>query len=90
MKGEKMKAAEDLKHSLKILAGLPPNSPTDDELRSIIQRIQKIRRQRTPNEADWKAVAMAVVPGAGTYKYAGEDLSDLNELLLAILSEKET
>jgi hypothetical protein len=83
-----MSATEDLKHRLKISAGLPPNSPTDEELQLIIQRILPIRRQRTPTEADWKAAAMAVVPGAGTYKYAGEDLSDLNELLLAILGEK--
>jgi hypothetical protein len=82
-----MKAAEALKHRLKLLAGLPPKSPTDKELELIIQRILPIRRQRVPTEADWKAAAMAVVPGAGTYKYAGEDLSDLNELLLAILGE---
>ena len=66
-----MKAAEALKHRLKLLAGLPPKSPRDKELELIIQKILPIRRQRIPTESDWKAAAMAVVPGAGTYKYAG-------------------
>jgi hypothetical protein len=84
-----MKATENLRTKLMILAGLPPGRPTDQELRRIIEHILKIRSQRTPTETDWKQAAAAVVAGAGGYVYKAEDMSDLNELLLAILSESE-
>jgi len=84
-----MKPTDALKIRLRILAGLPPTSPTDNELGRIIQRVSEVAIQRTPTEADWKAAATAVVPLAGRHKYAAEDMSDLNELLEQILRGTE-
>lgn len=78
-----------MKHKLKLLAGLRPQSPTDEELDLIITEIVELARKRRPTETDWKNAAGKYVPNAGKYKYAGEDLSDLNALLVQILNQGE-
>jgi hypothetical protein len=67
-----------MKHKLKLLAGLRPQSPTDEELELIIADIVELAGKRRPTETDWKNAAGKYVPNAGKYKHAGEDLSDLN------------
>jgi hypothetical protein len=79
-----MSGRDQIKAKLKILAGLPPTGPTDSELNAIIGDIVRVKEQRVPTEADWRAAATRNVPGAGGWKYAGEDMSDLNRLLLMI------
>ena len=81
-----MSARDQIKTKLKILAGLPPASPTDSELAAIIADITLVQKERVPTEADWRAAATRNVPGAGGWRYAGEDMSDLNRLLLMIQS----
>lgn len=80
-----MYARDAMKSKLKILAGLP-GDPTDAQLDAIIADIVRIQRERTPTESDWKAASARWVPGAGTNKYAGVDMSDLNRLLAMIQS----
>jgi hypothetical protein len=79
-------ARERLKHKLKITAGLPPWGLTDDELDLIIREMADISKQRTPTWVDWQIAARRYVRGAGLFKYSGEDLSDLNALLMMILA----
>lgn len=78
-----MTARDQMKHKLMILAGLP-NEPTDAQLNAIIADIVEIQKTRTPTERDWAEVAARHVPNAGTRKYAGEDMSNLNALLMQI------
>ena len=82
-----MSVKERMKHKLKLLAGLRPQSPTNEELELIIADIVELARKRRPTETDWKNAAGNYVPNAGKYKYAGEDLSDLNALLVQILNQ---
>ena len=76
---------EMLKRALLMKMGLPPGHPTDSEMKLIIEYISSIRAVRPPTDADWKAACARYVLGAGTYIYAAEDTSDLNELLFRIL-----
>jgi len=85
-----MSLVDRLKHKLKILAGLPSHSPTDEELAQIIDEIIEIASTRLPAEGDWKRAAWKYVPRAGSYKYGGEDMSDLNALLVRILNQQDT
>ncbi len=78
-----MNVRERMKHKLKLLAGLP-SEPTDTQLDAIVGDIRKIQPTKTPTEGDWREAAARRVPGAGTRKYAGEDLSDLNALLMLL------
>jgi hypothetical protein len=80
-------AREQLKHKLKVVAGLPPWSPTDEELDLVIADVAEVAERREPTEADWRASARRRVRGAGQYKYAGEDMSNLNMLLYQILAQ---
>lgn len=73
-----------LKHALKILAGLPPAGPTDAQLDAIIAEVVRVGRGRIPTQSDWLDAARRLVPDAGKYAYAGEDMSNLNQLLLMI------
>lgn len=84
-----MSLVDRLKHKLKILAGLPSSGPTDEELQKIIGEIIQIASTRSPTEADWKRAAWQYVPRAGSYKYGGEDMSDLNALLVRILNQQD-
>jgi hypothetical protein len=84
-----MKAVDRLKHKLMILAGLPPQSPTNGELQLIIEEIVEISATRRPTEFDWKKAAGKHVPNAGRCRHAGEDMSDLNALLIQILSQED-
>lgn len=80
-----MSVRDRMKHKLKLLAGLP-SEPTDTQLDAIIGDVLKIWPTRRPTEGDWRESAARRVPGAGTRKYAGEDLSDLNALLMMLQS----
>jgi hypothetical protein len=79
-----------LRHRLKILAGLRPQSPTDEELELIVGDIVELAGRKRPTEQDWKDAARRYVPNAGQYKYAGEDVSDLNVLLVRILNQDDS
>lgn len=79
-----MSFREAMKTKLKFLAGLPPTGPTDAELDAIIRDVVQIQKERVPTEADWRTAAINHVPNERMYKYAGEDLSDLNRLLMMI------
>jgi hypothetical protein len=85
-----MDAKERLRNKLKILAGLRPQSPTDEELDLIVDDIVELAGRRRPTEEDWKHAARKYVPNAGHYKYAGEDMSDLNALLVRILNQEDS
>jgi hypothetical protein len=74
-------AKRQLAHSLKLRFGLPPGEPTDDQVDAIVAELAMIGRQRRPVEADWRAAVKRHCPGAGPYKYASTDNSDLNWLL---------
>ena len=52
-----MSARDQIKAKLKILAGLPPASPTDSELTAIMADIARVQKERVPTEADWRAAA---------------------------------
>lgn len=73
-----------LKHALKILAGLPPAGPTDAQLDAIIAEVVRAAPGRMPTQSDWLDAATKLVPDAGKYAYAGEDMSNLNQLLMLI------
>lgn len=75
----------DLKHHLAWLAKLPPNSPTDYELRLVIQDIQAVKSSRRPTNDDWLASAKKHCPGFGTYVRLGQDHSDITSLLDQLL-----
>ena len=79
----KMTVHDQMKHKLMILAGLPRH-PTDAELDAIIDDIVEVKKTRLPTDGDWIKAAGRHVPGAGTHKYAGEDMSNLNALLMQI------
>ncbi len=81
-----MSARDDLKHALKLSAGLPPTAPTESQLDSIIKDIEVIKKTRTPTDADWIEAAHKHVPQGGKYSYGSEDLSDLNYLLIKLQS----
>ncbi len=83
-----MSARNAMKNKLRVLGGTPPNTPTDAELDQIIRDLEKIRKVRVPTERDWLDAVEKHVPGAGTHKYAGLDMSDLNQLLDQIMREK--
>ena len=78
-----MSVRDQMKTKLKFLAGLP-SEPTDSQLGAIISDILEIQKTRRTTEGDWKDAAGRHVPRAGTRKYAGEDLSDLNALLMQL------
>lgn len=78
-----MNAREQMKHKLMILAGLPRH-PTDAQLDAIIDDLLEVKKTRLPTERDWIEAAGRYVPSAGTHKYAGEDMSNLNALLIQI------
>lgn len=80
-KNDIMNAKEQLKHALKLTAGLGPGRPTDSELDAIIQ---DIHQTKNPTKADWIKTTHKYVPQSGKYSYAGEDLADLNYLLMQI------
>jgi hypothetical protein len=84
-----MEVKEQMKHKLKLLAGLRPQSPTDEELELIIDNIIELARTRRPTETDWENAARKYVPNAGKYKNAGKDPSDLNALLVQILKQDD-
>jgi hypothetical protein len=85
-----MNPKERLRHKLKILAGLRPQSPTDEELELIVGAIVELAGKRRPTDQDWKNAAGRYVPNAGRYKYGGEDMSDLNALLVQILNQDDS
>jgi hypothetical protein len=73
---------EKLAHSLKMQFGTAPTEPTASQLtliKAAILAVQKTGRQ--PTDSDWRAAVALNCPGAGRYKYAGVDNSDLNTLL---------
>jgi hypothetical protein len=75
---------QSLKHPLRLVAGIPPWGPSDEELDEVVQDILRIWRTRTPTMSDWIAAARRHVRGAGAYGYHGENMADLNALLLRI------
>ena len=85
-----MDAKGRLRHKLKILAGLRPQSPTDEELELIMGEIVELAGKRRPTEHDWKNAARKYVPKAGHYEYAGGDMSNLNALLVRILNQDDS
>lgn len=74
-----MSARKDLQHKIRIKYGCPPNTPTDQQLDQIISAALALGERI--NEADWKHIVYAVVPGAGDWGYHSEDFSDLTALL---------
>lgn len=78
---------EKLKSKLRILAGTGPFEPTDAQLDQIIKDIKALRKTRAPSDRDWIDAVKMHVPSAGTYKYAGVDMSDLLQLLDKIENE---
>ena len=84
-------ANEDkLAHALKMKFGTAPSDPTAQQLASIKAYISGIKNAgRYPTDQDWRTAVHLYCPGAGSYKYAGLDNSDLNTLLaLATQSAK--
>lgn len=73
---------DSLKLALKIQFGLAPAEPTDAQLASIKAEINLlIALGTTITDAIWKSAVYRHCPGAGQYKYAGIDNSDLTALL---------
>jgi hypothetical protein len=79
---------ESLKQHLRHIASISPWGLSDAELDAVIREILRIWGSRTPTRADWLEAARKHVSGAGSYKYAGEDMADLNALLLQIQNAK--
>ncbi len=68
--------------ALKIRFGTAPSEPNEQQLAAIKRDIQSLAAQgRTPTDHDWQEVVSMHCPGAGKYKYAGADNSDLITLL---------
>ena len=77
----------DLAHKLRLRFGTSHSEPTDQQLNRIVERLKSIKRLRVPSDADWNAAVTAECPSAGSYKYASQDNSDLNELLTDIINQ---
>lgn len=84
-----MTVKERMRKKLRLLAGLRPQSPTDEELDLIIADGIELAVKRMPMETGWKNAADKIVPNAGKYKHAGKDLTNLNSLLIQILNEAD-
>lgn len=83
------KADQILAHSLKIRFGLPPDQPTSEQLERIKSDVLAFYATgRLPSDSDWRLVVYKNCPGAGTWKYAGLDNSDLNTLLTVAMNKK--
>lgn len=81
-------ADQDLAHALKLKYGLPPMGPTSEQLEQIKQYVYAIHSSgRTPTESDWRFAVYRYCPGAGSWKYAGLDNSDLNTLLTVAMKK---
>lgn len=79
---------QKLAHALKIKYGLPPMGPTSEQLEKIKQHISTIYASgKTPSDADWRFAVYKYCPGAGSWKYAGLDNSDLNTLLTVAMKK---
>lgn len=73
---------QQLSHALKIKYGTAPSDPNELQLAAIKKDIQFLIDQgKTPTEYDWQEIVKRHCPGAGQYKYAGADNSDLVTLL---------
>lgn len=73
---------QQLSHALKIKYGTAPAEPNELQLAAIKRDIQSLITQgKTPTEHDWQEIVHRHCPGAGKYKYAGADNSDLVTLL---------
>jgi hypothetical protein len=87
-KGMQMSTARDqLKHSLKDLARLPPGSPSDQEFDLVLAEIRQIAQKRKPHDQDWLNAAFRHVRGARIIETIGEDMSNLNALLVQIMNQ---
>lgn len=68
--------------ALKIRFGTAPSEPNEQQLAGIKRDIQSlVALGRAPTDADWQIIVSRHCPGAGKYKYAGADNSDLTTLL---------
>lgn len=68
-----------LAQHLKVKFGLAPNSPSDEEIKNILNDISNIEvSERT--EVKWREIVYKNVKSAGKYRYYGLDNSDLNVL----------
>jgi len=75
---------EALKSALRWVANIPPYGLSDAEFDAVIQDILRIQEKRLPAKIDWLEAAQKHVSGVGTYKRAGENMADLNALLVKI------
>lgn len=74
---------EKLAHALKLKFGTAPEEPNQAQLNQIKKAIQALMQGgRIPTDADWSRIVKQYCPGAGQYKYAGIDNSDLIALLI--------
>ena len=83
---------ESLKGNLKKLAGLSPWTTIDDAVLSpILNDLQQLLKSRTQTGrltgAMVREIVAKYVPNTGTYGYLGEDMSDLNALLVALQNQ---
>lgn len=76
---------DKLSHALKIKFGLPPHSPTKEELIEIVLEIEKIPKSQRTDEV-WFAILKDIIPNTGKYVYKGLDNSDINQLQSEILA----
>lgn len=77
---------EQLAHALKIKFGLPPNSPTDQEMVQIVSKVVSLPEKDRTDE-NWAKIIREIIPDAGKYHYSGLDMSDINTLLSQIISK---
>ncbi|RKH40298.1 hypothetical protein D7Y23_34920 [Corallococcus sp. AB050B] len=75
-----------LAHALRMKFGTAPGEPNDKQLKDIVAYVGRIK---SPTDADWGRAVALYCPTAGTYKYAGENASDLNVLLLQMQAQAQ-
>jgi hypothetical protein len=81
---------ERLKQALRHIAGIPYWGLTDSEFDELVRELSRISRSRSLTEADWLKVAEEYVRGFGTTGRKGENMADLNALLMQIRDSRDS
>jgi len=77
-----MRFDDQLAHGIKMKYGTAPQEPDVRQLRHIKEQLKSILDSgRIPTSEEWRKIVHAHCPGAGKYRYAGIDNSDLTTLL---------
>ena len=82
-----MNPRHELEQAIRIRFKIGPwNQISDAQLNTVIASLSTIAKTRPPTDEEWNKVITENIPNTGKYVTAGEDMADLNKVLMQIIN----